>query len=53
MTDSYQDLSRCGASTKDLELARFDPKRCWIMFGPSQEDEKTSSEDFKKMKTCV
>jgi len=36
-----------------LELVRFDPKSYWTKFGPSEEDEKTSSEDFKKMMTCI
>jgi len=44
-----QDLSRCIASAKDLKSS-FGGS---TVFGPSQEDEKPSSEDFKKMKTCV
>ena len=44
-----QDLSRCIASTKDLKSS-FGAS---TVFGPSLEDEKASSEDFKKMKTCV
>ena len=52
-----QDLSRCIAQQKrkcqDLELAQCDPRSIWIKLGPSQVDEKTSREDFKRMKTCV
>ena len=44
-----QDLSRCAASTKNLKSS-FGAS---TVFGPSQEDEKPSSEDFMKMKTYV
>ena len=43
--------SRAYASRPHQVLKRSRAR--WIAFGPSQEDEKPSSEDFKKMKTCV
>ena len=56
-----------GFKVKVLELARVDSRACasrphqvlkrslarWIMFGPSQEDEKTSSEDLQDQDLCL
>ena len=55
-----------GFKVKFLELARFDSRACasrphqvlkrsrarWIKFGPSQENEKTSSEDLHDQDLC-
>ena len=56
ISDRFMFKILVGASSQrikeqDLELACGDPRSCWIKLGPSHEDEKPSSEDFKKMKT--